>query len=575
MGTSEITKASPFLYKDLEDPFSTKQTILSEGGFYNTEGNRLINYYVRSILEWSPKLGEHRFNILTGTEIKTTDRRIRSMDGYGISYDLGLLVKTDPRVVDYLRQKQEQYFAVEKTYDRYRGNFFRGAYSFKKKYLLNGSFRYDGSNQLGSDAAARWLPSYNVSAGWNASEENFLKNSKVVNYLKLKTTYGLTGTLPPDTSAQLKLFSELKQHIEQEETESSIAIRDLENQDLTWEKLYEWNLGFELGLWNDRIYTEINYYKRKSKDLIDIIETPGIGGIRLKRGNIGDLEAQGVEVTLKTKNLDVNDFKWNTQFTFNYYTDKITRLEAHYRIADVIGAAGGALLGGPQRGIYSIPFAGLNSQGIPTFYDNKGNVVTDINLQKRDDIRSWLRYEGPVAPKYQGGIINRFRYKNWGLSVNLIYKAGNKIRLDNLYSIARNSIQPSFTDVQAYPKEFLNRWRVPGDENFTSIPAFPSKDVWHFNYDGDDAYALYNSSTVRVAKGDFIRLKDISLSYQLPSDWLKNVAIDSARLSFSANNIWLIYSDKKLNGADPEFFNAGGVALPVQRTYTFSLNVNF
>ncbi len=573
--TSEITKFSPFLYEDLEDPFSTKQTILSEGGFYNTEGNRLINYYLRSILEWSPKLGEHKFNILAGNEIKTKDRRNRVMDGYGISYGLGLLVKTDSKLIDYLRQKQEQYFWLEKTYDRYTGNFFRAAYSYKKKYLLNGSFRYDGSNQLGSEPNARWLPSYNVSAGWNASEENFLKDSKIINYLKLKTTYGLTGTLPPDASAQLNLFSKLKYHIEQEETEPGIRIDDLENQDLTWEKLYEWNIGFELGLWNNRIFTEVNYYKRKSKDLIDYIETSGIGGVGIKIGNIGDLKAQGVEVTLKTENIDVNDFKWNTQFTFNYYSDKITRLESHYRIADVIGAAGGAMLGGPQSGIYSIPFAGLNSQGIPTFFDKEGNIVTNINLQNQDDIRSWLRYEGPTAPRYQGGLINRFKYKNWGLSVNIIYKAGNKIRLDNLYSIKANTIHPYFTDVQAYPREFLNRWMVPGDE-LTSVPAFPSEDLWHFNYNkGDDAYALYNNSTQRVAKGDFIRLKDIKLSYQLPTSWLKNVSIQSASLSFSINNVWLLYSDKKLNGMDPEFFSAGGVALPVQRTYNFSLNVNF
>ena len=537
--------------------------------------NRMLNYYIRNAVEWSPQVKEHSFNVLVGNEIKATDRRNRGMDGYGISYDLGLLVKTDSKFMDKLTQDDEVYFFLEQTHDRYIGNFFSGAYAYKGKYLINGSFRYDGSNQLGDTSKARWLPSYNISAGWNASKENFLKNASVINHLKLKTTYGLTGILPPKATAQLKILSQIRARTEQEESEIGIKIYDLENAELTWEKLYEWNTGIELGLWNNRIFTEVNFYKRKSKDLIDYIETSGIGGIPLKYGNIGDLEAQGVEVTLKTKNIDFQNFKWNTQFTFNYYTDEITRLESHDRMADFLKASGGAMLGRSQRGIFSIPFAGLNSQGIPTFFDKEGNVVTNINLQNKDDIRQWLRYEGPTAPRYQGGLINRFKYKNWGLSVNIIYKAGNKIRLDNLFHIAAHRKQPDFTDAQAYPKEFLNRWIVPGDEQFTTVPSFPSKDVWHYNYSGDNAYALYNNSTHRVAKGDFIRLKDISLSYTFPKAWLKNVKIQNASISLSTNNIWLIYSDKKLNGIDPEFFNAGGVALPIQRTYTFSLNVNF
>ncbi len=573
--TAEITDNNPFLYRDSDDPLSVKETVLPEGGFYNTNENRMLNYYIRNAVEWSPQVKEHSFNVLVGNEIKATDRRNRGMDGYGISYDLGLLVKTDSKFMDKLTQDDEVYFFLEQTHDRYIGNFFSGAYAYKGKYLINGSFRYDGSNQLGDTSKARWLPSYNISAGWNASKENFLKNASVINHLKLKTTYGLTGILPPKATAQLKILSQIRARTEQEESEIGIKIYDLENAELTWEKLYEWNTGIELGLWNNRIFTEVNFYKRKSKDLIDYIETSGIGGIPLKYGNIGDLEAQGVEVTLKTKNIDFQNFKWNTQFTFNYYTDEITRLESHDRMADFLKASGGAMLGRSQRGIFSIPFAGLNSQGIPTFFDKEGNVVTNINLQNKDDIRQWLRYEGPTAPRYQGGLINRFKYKNWGLSVNIIYKAGNKIRLDNLFHIAAHRKQPDFTDAQAYPKEFLNRWIVPGDEQFTTVPSFPSKDVWHYNYSGDNAYALYNNSTHRVAKGDFIRLKDISLSYTFPKAWLKNVKIQNASISLSTNNIWLIYSDKKLNGIDPEFFNAGGVALPIQRTYTFSLNVNF
>lgn len=115
---------------------------------------------------------------------------------------------------------------------------------------------------------------------------------------------------------------------------------------------------------------------------------------------------------------------------------------------------------------------------------------------------------------------------------------------------------------------------LPGDEKVTTIPAILDQRTYQ-KYSSVMPYEMYNKSTERVAKGDFIRLKDISLSYAFPAQMLKKTFIKSASLGFQATNVWLLYSDKKLNGVDPEFYFSGGVSLPVSRMYSFSLNIGF
>lgn len=121
------------------------------------------------------------------------------------------------------------------------------------------------------------------------------------------------------------------------------------------------------------------------------------------------------------------------------------------------------------------------------------------------------------------------------------------------------------------PREFKNRWTKPGDENITDIPAIASRRQVHNNNQIGKGYNAYNYSTARIANGDFIRLKEISLTYEMPKVVLDALRINTASVKLAATNVWLIYSDKKLNGQDPEFFNAGGVAAPNPKQFTFTL----
>ena len=212
---------------------------------------------------------------------------------------------------------------------------------------------------------------------------------------------------------------------------------------------------------------------------------------------------------------------------------------------------------------------GLNDEGIPVIINEKGEVTsTDINFQEYDKL-DFLKYEGPTEPTTTGGLNNMVRFKNWRLNVFVTYSFGNKLRLDPVFS-------SSYSDMAAMPKEFKNRWVMPGDENKTNIPAIASlRQYYNEAYENhlSFAYNAYNYSTARVAKGDFIRLKDISLTYDFNAGLVKKLGLSNLSLKLDATNLFLIYSDKKLNGQDPEFVNAGGVASPLSKQFTFTVRL--
>jgi TonB-linked SusC/RagA family outer membrane protein len=559
-----------FLFDDPDSPERDPYTVLPRGGFYNTTKNSLTSYFVRNIIDWKVLSDQNQIaNLLFGQEIRYTDRTETHNEEWGYLYDNGGLTITDPNVARYLKfRDQEDYFRNKEKY-RFTGIFLTGAYSYKGKYIINSTFRYDGDNRQGKDSNSRYLPTWNVSSAWNVHGENFMKSIDFVDRLKLKATYGLSGDNGIGASPSLILKTNDPLRPTSDDGETILYIEELANKDFTWEKLYEFNLGMELEVLNGRLYANVEYYRRKSKDLLGFVTTSGIGGVSIKYGNVGEMEINGLEFTLSTQNIRGKDFNWDTRLTFSYGKDKITEYHDEPRIGDAIQPLGTNLEGYSSNSIFSIPFAGLDANGVPTFYGSNGEIIQRLNLQNRIDILDYLKYEGPTTPKGFGGLDNIFQYQNWALSVGLNYRFGNKIRLENVYS-------DNYDDYSSLPAGLKNRWRKPGDENTTNIPAILSR--WEsedLNDAGLNPYQLYNKSTARIADGSFVRLKNIGLTYQVPESWLNALHLNSASLKFQAYNIALLYSDKKLNGIDPEFFQSGGISLPMARTYSFSVNLAF
>ncbi|MGQ2107934.1 SusC/RagA family TonB-linked outer membrane protein [Ornithobacterium rhinotracheale] len=565
---STIEDNNPYLWSDPEKPNERPIVVLPKGGFYNREDHLLKNFYFRNILEYKDTYNDvHSVNAIFGQEIKSADRNTSGFEGYGIQYDRGNTVFTDPNLMKKLTQSGFPYFGISNSYDRFAAFFANGAYSYLGKYIFNVTVRLDGSNKLGSAKDARWLPTWNVSGRWNAKDEKFLQDVDWLSQLNLRATYGLTASMGPATNSRAVFRSGITVAPFPDEVQNGLRVASLMNSELTWEKQYELNVGFDLGVFNNRLSVSADFYRRNGFDLIASVKTSGIGGELWKLTNYADMKSHGFEFSLNSRNIKNDDFSWNTDLTFAYNKNEITKLYGEPSILGLTRAEGAAKLGGPVRGIYSIPFAGLDSQGIPTFYTQDGSISKKIFFQ--DTKVDHLIYEGSVDPKVTGGFSNKFKYKAFALNVFCTYQFGNKIRV-------YPSFHASYSDLDAMPKDFKNRWLMSGDENKTNIPTILSKRYYEL-YGGNSMEATYNAfnySDQRVAKGDFVRLKEVSLSYDLPKKIVQKSGISNANIRLSGSNLWLIYSDKALQGQDPEFFGAGGVALPVAKQYTVTLRLS-
>ena len=389
---------------------------------------------------------------------------------------------------------------------------------------------------------------------------------KILSHATARVSYSLTADAGPDwVSNATPVYNSYRPWRPlSRDQELGLQLTDIANTELTYEKKHEFNVGLDLGFLNNRINATADVYFRNNFDLIGEIYTQGAGGVSMKYANVAAMKSNGAEVTISTRNIETKDFSWTTDLTFAKTRTEITSLDARSNVIQLVQGTGYALEGYPVRAIFSIPFMGLNEEGLPTFLNEDGEVVVDdINFQEFEKT-GYLKYEGPTDPTITGGFGNIFTWKNFRLNVFLTYSFGNKVRLNPIFS-------SSYDDLASMPKEFKNRWTLPGDEAHTTIPVIASKRQNERYLYLDYAYNAYNYSTERIADGGFIRLKEVSLTYDLPKSFLQKIRFSSASVKVQATNLCLLYADKKLNGQDPEFFNAGGVATPNPRQFTFTL----
>jgi TonB-linked SusC/RagA family outer membrane protein len=570
MSDATIREANPYLYSDPDHPYDYPITVLPEGGIYTRTDNKMLGYDFRSTLSWNKVFDDtHITNFMGGMEINSLERGANWFRGWGRQYTMGDIPFYAYHVFKKGKEENSDYFTVNNTRSRNVAFFATGIYSYEGKYTINGTVRYEGSNRLGRSRSSRWLPTWNVSGAWNAHEESFFATLKpVLSHFTLKASYSLTADAGPAfvTNSMPVIKSQNVWRPDAASQESALAIEGLENSELTYEKKHELNIGADVGFLNNRFNLAVDWYTRNNFDLIGPIAVMGIGGEVDKYANVAEMKSHGVEFTLSTKNIAGPEFTWTTDFTFSYNKTEITKLKSMMRVFDLITGNGFGREGYSYRTLFSVPFVGLDENGIPTFINEDGDVTaTEVYFQERNNV-DFLLYEGPSEPTIGGGLGNIFSYKNFKLNVFITYSFGNKIRLDPVF-------RGSYSDLDAMPKEFANRWTLPGDEAYTNIPVIADNRTLRDNYKTAYAYNTYNYSSARIADGGFIRMKEISLSYDFPQSWIAPLKINNLSLKLQATNLFLLYADAKLNGQDPEFFRSGGVSTPVPKQFTFTLRV--
>lgn len=570
--TRMIRDGNPLLYRDPDNPTGDKYTVLPEGGILKKNSYSALSADFRATATYNGIFKEnHILNAFAALEINSLDRKSNSYQGWGLQYEAG---ETPFYILDLFKKQLEEntfYYSVGNTHERNVAFATTASYSYKYRYTINGTFRYEGSNRLGRARASRWMPTWNVAARWSADQEDFFRAIKpAFSTLNLRLSYSLTADRGPAwvNNSTAIFYPTTPWKGDSDIIESGLQLSSIENSELTYEKKHEFNIGADLGFIDDRIQLSFDAYKRNNFDLIGSVVTQGLGGFSNKMGNVASMESSGVELSLSTTNIKTKDFSWTTSFIFSHMSNIVTELKTYQTMISYLTGSGYSMEGMPRGSMFSLQFMGLDEMGIPTFLGKDGQITsTDIQFQEMNDFSN-LKYEGPIDPTMTGSFGNIFKWKGLTLNVFFTYSFGNVVRLDPVFA-------SSYSDLTAMPREFMDRYLVPGDENRTNVPVIASTRQNSSISNLSIAYNAYNYSDQRVAKGDFIRLKEISLGYELPKKAVERIRLKGLSFKLQGTNLCLLYADKKLEGQDPEFLNSGGVATPMPKQVTLTCKIAF
>ena len=548
------------LYRPLDDPKAIPQVVMPYGGIRNSQNIIEERYDGQLKLHYNDSFGAngaHSVSAVGGLEVFEERRLNEWFDAYGVNYDLGYLTTYSPLLFTNLRNQSKQYYKIHPTLNR--GVSFVGNldYNYLGRYRVNASYRREGTNQFGAARTIRWIPTWNVGGTWSIDQESFFPKLRPLSSLSANLSYGMSGTIPYVHNALPRLQTLLPFFGDANLIEPGLYINEPANFNLTYEKMYELNLGVNFGLFDERISTGLTFFNRQGRDLIDQVNPQGTGGfVDGLYGNVAQMTSNGIEVSLTTQNIRSKDFSWSTSVTYTHNTNKVTRLNTNPSVTNLTDGA--ARQGYPLNSLFSIPFYKLDANGHPRFFLPSGaDVLPDgrhITSPRTGGQVAWtayapdeidyLVYSGTKTPTDLGGINNSFSYKNFRLGVYIYYSFGAVMRLPEQFATQYN-------DYQVMGKEFNRRWLRAGDEDRTDVPVIATDAHRQANPYLSNAYENYNKSNVRVAKTDYVQLRDISLSYTVPKSFVQRLRFSSLALKLQASNVALLYADKKLNGALP------------------------
>lgn len=454
----------------------------------------------------------HSFDVLGGTEYQFGKTAGASVTGIGFPSDRYTKIASAAVI--------QAGSSVETRY-AFLSYFAKANYKFKDRYLLGASFRVDGSSRFGKENRYGSFPA--LSAGWIVSEESFLKNSNLISFLKIRGSYGRTG------NAEIGNFSALTLYSASAYADiAGIIASQIGDQNLSWEKTDQVDVGLDFGLFNNRISGEIDYFKKKTNDLLLNVPLPSANGFTTITKNIGDMENQGWEFVLNG-NILTGDFKWNASVNISTYENKVTRLVAP--VPPGTRTVGRLAVGQPFGQFYGKQYAGVDPANGDALYFKADKSTTNDYSEAVDTII------GNPNPDFYGGFNNRFSYKGFDLDVQCQFVKGG-----DLYNMAGffQSVNGDYFDNQT--DDQMNYWKTPGQ--VTDIPE-PRL------YSGNGA----GKSSRWVQDGSYFRVKSVNFGYNFPRKWINRFRLENARLYVAANNLVTI---TKYKGYDPEV-NSGFV----------------
>ncbi|WP_026473327.1 SusC/RagA family TonB-linked outer membrane protein [Alkaliflexus imshenetskii] len=428
--------------------------------------------------------------------------------------------------------------------------------SWEDKYLLGFSMRRDGSSRFPKEGRYGYFPS--LSAGWNVAEENFFSDLPLdfVSMFKLRASYGKTGNQGGIADfGYLQTFQAGQNYNDR----SGLALARLGNPNLKWESTEQVDLGLELGFLRNRIMFELDYYKKKTEDLLINRPIPATAGFNTRLENIGNMEGTGLDIALKTNNMR-GVFTWNTTLTLSTYKNEITKL---YEDQPINGSfVTRHEVGQPLGAFFVIKALGVDPQTGDMLYED----LDENGIINSDD----RQFMGSPLPKVYGGLVNEFSFKGFDLSLFFQGSFGHKLYKLHEEGIGGGaSLGANATATNVFQDIYDDRWTTPGQN--AKQPRVIAGTQGTFNTQRSSRF---------LEDASYVRLKNITLGYTIPKMYTERINLNSVRVYVSGQNL-LTFT--KYTGFDPEIstetivanYGVDQGAIPQMKTVQFGITANF
>lgn len=570
-------------YHQYEETDSKYQnSTLPFGGILNQNNTNRMSYTFRNTLNFRRQFKEyHNIQSMAGVELRSNKYKgVRSM-GYGWTPSFGekfMPIYTDNFISSYLRTGLLNPINTN-SLTQVASAFATFAYTYKYRYTINTNIRSDGSNKFGSNPKYRWLPTWSIAGKWTVSEEPFMEKLDFIDNFAFRGSYGIQGNIHDDSSPELIV------KIGNKDPYSGLDnshIYRLPNPDLRWERTNSWNIATDFSFWNKRIKGSFEVYSKHTTDLIYQKAVAASTGQTALTINSGVMNNKGFEGFLSADIIRGKMFDWRMSFNFARNTNEVIvadkEIYSDTEEVNLLLRGERAVEGKPIGAFYSYRFAGLSPEnGYPLFYAKDGSKVHIGSPYMME-----LVYTGSIFPKLTGGFDTQLVFKKrLSLGVAFSYSLGSSKRLPMAYDDISNVFDP-LTNVS---KQLNNRWKKPGDEKNTNIPAIYDKDyigsiigerpeltaIVPGSRDYLYPTQLFNYSDERVAKTNYLRLRNVTLSYIVPKEAITRLGLQSLVLRLQANNLY-VWKSSKWGGLDPETPQAN---IPVLPSYSLGVNLSF
>ena len=556
------------------------------GGELSTSNSRTNSYTARLQLNANKYFGrddQHNINASAGFEMSSSRYNGHNSTARGYYKDRGKIFVDNISIEeypDYGAWLARNVPSVSDNLTNILSGYVTLSYSYYNYFTTNVNARVDGSNKFGDQSNDKFLPIWSVSGNYNFSEHELLKTDWI-DIMSLKLSYGYQGNML-DSESPVMLIQ--KKPLDTYYGENVSTIYKNPNPNLKWEKTGSFNAGLNFSFLRSKIQVEAEYYYKRTKDAFMAKEVASINGVDSHTINGGDVENQGYNVDLTVMPVRTKDWVWtlSTSFSKNYNKVRSNPNSQTYDYAHFLNGTA-VVKDKAINTFYSYEFLGLSPvDGGPMFNDWEDQKHLLFGLSKYDTYTRVLKESGRREPYMSGGFNTNLRYRNIRLSAMFTYSLGAKTRLFRMFD---DVLEPEYN----VHSDFMKRWRNPGDEKYTDIPAlvtYASSAYWkyksrHFSdmYDNiqtfaDNYYTMYDYSDARVVSANYLKCSSLTLTYEFGEQILSRLHMSRLALTLSGTNLFTICS-RKLNGQTPTQGGFSEIQLSERPTYTLGLSVSF